>query len=99
MSDSGMRTIGAQQPVDLGATRTVVERGVEYSYRRAAGATSATISASMASDTNGNGPHFTTTTDHLDEFWRTMDPAGFCRCVRVGLHPLVYALSMAGVSL
>jgi hypothetical protein len=99
MSDTGMQTIGPAVPVDLGATRTVIERGVEYSYRRAAGAATATISASMSADHDGTGPHFTTTTTHLDEFWRAMDAAGFCRCIRVGLHPLVYALSMAGVSL
>ena len=99
MSDTGMQTIGTASPVDLGATRTVVERGVEYSYRRAADATSATISASMSDAIDGTGPHFTATTDHLDDFWRTMEPDGFCRCVRVGLHPLVYALSIAGVSL
>jgi hypothetical protein len=97
--DAGMQTIGAQQPVDLGSTRTVVERGVEYSYRRAAGATSATISASMASDIGGTGPHFTATTDHVDDFWRTMGPDGFCRCIRAGLSDLVRALSIAGVSL
>ena len=94
MSDTGMQTIGARQPVDLGATRTVVERGVEYSYRRAAGATSATISASMASDCGGTGPHLTTTTTHLDDFWRTMEPAGFCGCIRAGFDQLTYALTM-----
>jgi len=93
--DTDMRTIVAAQPVDLGATRTVVERGVEYSYRRAAGATSATISASMASDCGGTGPHLTTTTTHLDDFWRTMEPAGFCRCIRAGFDQLTYALTMA----
>jgi hypothetical protein len=94
MSDTGMQTIGAQQPVDLGATRTVVERGIEYSYRRAAGATSATISASMASDCGGTGPHLTTTTTHLDDFWATMAPDGFCACIRAGFDQLTYALTM-----
>jgi len=93
--DTDMRTIVAAQPVDLGATRTVVERGVEYSYRRAAGATSATISASLASDCGGTGPHLTTTTTHLDDFWRTMEPAGFCCCIRAGFDQLTYALTMA----
>lgn len=99
MSDTGLQTIGAAAPVDLGATRTVIERGVEYSYRRQAGATRATISASIAADSDGSGPHFSTETDHGDDFWREMGPDGFCRCVRVGLSDLVHAMCQAGVTL
>ena len=99
MSDTGMQTIGAAEPVDLGAARTVVEGVVEYSYRRRSGAAWATISASLASDDGGSGPHFSTETDHLDDFWREMEPDGFCRCIRAGLSDLVHALSMAGVTL
>ena len=99
MSDTGMREIGAAAPVDLGAARTVIEGIVEYSYRRRSGATWATISASIVADSDGSGPHFSTQTDHLDEFWREMAPDGFCRCVRAGLSDLVHALHLAGVTL
>ena len=95
MSDTGMQTIWAAVPVDLGATRTVVERGVEYAYRRQAGADRATISAAIAADSDGSGPHFTTTTGHDDHFWATMTPAGFCACIRVGLDQLTRALTAA----
>lgn len=80
--DSGMQTIGPMAPVDLGATRTVIEAGVTYTYRRQAGAQFATLSAALSADNAGTGPVITVWIPKADSVWSDFDAGSFCYSVR-----------------